>query len=175
MITKKFKTTIWSLTLLLFAAPAFAQGSRPSPAATATGNVNGANITIAYSSPAVKGRKIWGELVPYDKIWRAGANEATLFKTDKNITVEGRSLAAGAYSIYAVPGKKSWKIIFNSETGQWGTSHEGVSTNNPAKDVLTVVVTPLKSRTSEERLKYAVTPKGMELIWENLIIPVTIR
>src|ERR1700740_1063096 len=84
------------------------KSTRPSPPATATGKVNGATITIDYSSPAVKGRKIWGELVPYDKVWRTGANEATLFKTDKKIKVEGKSLPAGRYSVYTVPGEKAW-------------------------------------------------------------------
>src|ERR1041385_9089037 len=74
------------------------KSKRPSPPATATGKVMGATITINYSSPGVKGRKIWGGLVPYDKVWRAGANEATLFQTDKNIKVEGKSLPAGKYS-----------------------------------------------------------------------------
>src|SRR5664279_5278319 len=68
------------------------KSKRPSPPATATGKVMGATITINYSSPTVKRRKIWGGLVPYDKVWRAGANEATIFETDKDIKVEGKSL-----------------------------------------------------------------------------------
>src|SRR5690348_9678173 len=94
---------------LLFSALANAQGDksqRPSPPATATGKIGDANITINYSSPAVKGRKIWGELVPYDKIWRAGANEATIFETDHDIKVEGKNLPAGKYSLFATPGEK---------------------------------------------------------------------
>src|ERR1700712_5694537 len=72
------------------------KSKRPSPPATATGKVaSGATITINYSSPGVKGRKIWGELVPYGKVWRAGANEATVFTTDKDIKVEGKTLTAG--------------------------------------------------------------------------------
>ena len=87
------------------------KSKRPSPPATATGKVMGAIITINYSSPVVKGRKIWGGLVPYDKVWRAGANEATIFETDKAIKVEGKSLPAGKYSLYAIPGEKQWVII----------------------------------------------------------------
>ena len=67
-----------------------AQGGQASPAATATGKIGEATITITYSSPGVKGRTIWGELVPYDKVWRAGANQATIFETDKDITIEGK-------------------------------------------------------------------------------------
>jgi len=160
---------------LLFTSNAMmAQGAKPSPAATATGTVNGADINVKYSSPAVKGRKIWGGLVPYDKDWRAGANEATVFTTSKKIMVEGKPLAAGSYSIYAVPGEKTWKIIFNSETGQWGTTKDG-SSRVPAKDVLTVTVTPVKTNMLEERLKYDITPKGLVLSWENLKVPVAIK
>ncbi|MGE5108655.1 MAG: DUF2911 domain-containing protein, partial [Sphingobacteriales bacterium] len=112
------------------------KSKRQSPPATATGKVKGATITINYSSPSVKGRKIWGDLVPYDKVWRAGANEATIFETDKDIKVEGKALAKGKYSLYAIPGEKEWTIIFNSATGQWGINRGGTTTEDPAKDVL---------------------------------------
>lgn len=172
---KTLKIGMLTLALMVISYGIWARQNQPSPAATAKGAINGANITIEYSSPAVKGRKIWGELVPYNAVWRAGANKATTFTTDKKIKVEGKDLAAGAYSIYAMPGAKTWKIIFNSETGQWGTSHEGVTTRVPAKDVLTVEVTPVKSSAMAERLKYVVTPKGIELVWENLSVPVAIK
>src|SRR6187549_2507951 len=89
------------------------KSKRPSPPGTATGKVNGATITINYSSPSVKGRKIWGDLVPYGQTWRAGANEATTFETDKEIMVEGKSLPAGKYAFFTIPGEKEWVIIFN--------------------------------------------------------------
>jgi hypothetical protein len=73
----------------------------------------------------VKGRKIWGDLVPFNKVWRAGANEATQIQTDKDIIIEGKKLPAGKYSIYTIPGEKKWQIIFNSETGQWGVEWSG--------------------------------------------------
>jgi hypothetical protein len=76
------------------------KATRPSPPATATGKIKDATITIDYSSPSVKGRKIWGGLVPYNKVWRAGANEATIFTTNKDIEVEGKKLAAGKYSLF---------------------------------------------------------------------------
>lgn len=153
----------------------FAQEKKPeraSPAMVAKGTVKGAEITIHYSSPAVKGRKIWAGLVPYDKIWRAGANEATIFETDKPIKIQGQSLAAGKYSLYAIPGEKSWKIIFNSETGQWGIKHTGESTNDETKNVLTVTVQPVKSASFNERLSYVVGESGFSLLWENLTVPV---
>jgi hypothetical protein len=156
----------------------WAQGDkskRPSPPATATGKINGATITINYSSPAVKGRQIWGALVPYDKVWRAGANEATIFETDKNIKVEGKSLPAGKYSLYAIPGDKKWTIILNSQTGQWGITNSGATTEDPAKDVLRVMVTPKKTKSLQERLSYRVDKTGFALVWEKVEVPVSVR
>ena len=151
------------------------KSKRPSPPATATGTVNGATITINYSSPYVKGRKIWGELVPYDKVWRAGANEATLFETSKDIKVEGKTLAAGKYSLYAIPGEKEWTIIFNSQTGQWGVKMDGSTTEDTAKDVLRVKVKPRKSKSFSERMVYVVDKEGFALDWENLEVPVSVK
>jgi len=172
------KTLLMSAAGLLLSAVMWAQAdkaSRPSPPATATGIVNGAAITINYSSPSVKGRKIYGGQVPFDKVWRAGANEATLFETNKAIRVEGLSLPAGKYSLYAIPGQKQWTIILNSETGQWGVKRSGESSRNPAKDVLSVKVKPVKTSTLSEKLVYDVTKKGFVLRWENTSVPVTIR
>ncbi len=151
------------------------KSSRPSPPGTATGKVNGATITINYSSPGVKGRKIWGDLVPFDKVWRAGANEATIVETDKDIKVEGKTLAAGKYSLYTIPGEKEWTIIFNSATGQWGINRDGTTTEDPAKDILRVTVKPKKSASTNERLIYKVDDKGFALLCENLQVPVSIK
>ncbi|MDQ3279413.1 MAG: DUF2911 domain-containing protein [Bacteroidota bacterium] len=157
------------MAIFLMSFAACAQGNKASPAATATGKVGGANITINYSSPSVKGRTIWGELVPYGKVWRAGANEATTFETSKDITVEGKKLPAGKYSLFALPGEKEWKILFNAQTGQWGTQHDA------AKDVLAVSVKPTAAASMSERLVYDVNSKGFVLKWEKLQVPVQIK
>jgi hypothetical protein len=171
---------VLALTLAVAFIPstASAQGDkskRPSPPATASGKVKDATITISYSSPAVKGRKIWGDLVPYDKVWRAGANEATIFETDKEIKVEGKSLPAGKYSLYAIPGEKEWTIILNSATGQWGINRDGTTTEDPAKDVVRVMVKPMKSASLAEHLLFTVDKKGFALVWENLKVPVSVK
>jgi len=142
--------------------------AQKSPPATATGKVGGATISIAYSGPSVRGRKIWGDLVPYGKAWRAGANEATTFTTDKDITVEGKSLKAGKYSVFVVANEKEWEFIFNSETGQWGIKKGGDANFDPAKNAITFKVKPAKSASITEQLTYAVTEKGFVLRWENL-------
>src|SRR5687767_4980422 len=108
-MNNKFLKLTFLLGIVVMGFTACAQ-EKASPAATATGKVGDANITINYSSPAVKGRKIWGELVPYNKVWRAGANQATVFTTDKAITVEGKQLPAGKYSLFALPGEKEWQF-----------------------------------------------------------------
>jgi Protein of unknown function (DUF2911) len=163
---------------ILLSGHLWAQGDkskRPSPPATASGKVGSATITIDYSSPSVKGRKIWGGLVPYDKIWRAGANEATIFTTDKAIMVEGKSLPAGKYSLFAKPGEKTWTIIFNSETGQWGVNHSEEANLDPKKNVLEVTATPKELGSVQEKLVYTITPNGFTLNWDKLSVPVMIK
>lgn len=163
---------------MLMTSVIWAQGdkaNRPSPAATASGKVKDANITINYSSPAVKERKIFGGLVPYGQVWRAGANEATVFETAKAIKVEGKELPAGKYSLYAIPGEKEWTIIFNKQTGQWGVKRGGVTSRDEAQDALTVQVKPKKTSGLTERLAYEVTGNGFVLRWENTEVPVSIK
>jgi len=169
---------------LMMSTLIFAQADktkRASPPETATGTINSSHITINYSSPAVKGRKIWGGLVPYDKVWRLGANEATTFETSKDITVEGKKLAAGKYTLYAIPGEKEWTFIFNSKTVDngkpvWGIKDEkGTTTEDPANDVLRVMAKPEKSSTFNERMKINVTKSGFVVEWENLKVPVSIK
>lgn len=93
------------------------KSKRASPPDSVTGKIGGATISINYSSPSVKGRKIWGDLVPYGQVWRAGANEATIFETSKPIMVEGKRLPAGRYSLFVQPNDNEWTFIFNSQTG----------------------------------------------------------
>jgi Protein of unknown function (DUF2911) len=100
--------------------------SRPSPPAKATCNLaGGKTITVDYSSPRMKGRKIFGELVPYGKIWRAGANEATTFVADADVTVGGTAVPAGSYTIFTIPGEGKWMLVISKKTGEWGTPYPG--------------------------------------------------
>ena len=169
------KKTIKSIALLFTAitisVSALAQEPKPSPAATATGKVKGATITIVYSSPAVKGRKIWGGLEAYDKVWRAGANEATTFETDKDIMVEGKALPAGKYSFFLIPKESgTWTAIFNKEPKQWGAYKY-----EEAKDQLRVEVKTKALKATQERLVYNITKTGFTLDWDKISVPVTIK
>jgi hypothetical protein len=142
------------------------KSKRASPPATATGKIGDATITIDYSAPSVKGRKIFGGLLPYGILWRAGANEATIFQTDKDIKVEGKTLHAGKYSFFATPGEKQWDIFFNSETGQWGDKKGGAANMDSTKIVLTFSVKVKKLKALKEKMEYSVTGKGIDLQWE---------
>jgi hypothetical protein len=111
------------LTILLTTA-AFAQG-RPSPAASATCDLGGGKtVKTDYSSPRMKGRKIYGDLVPFGEVWRTGANEATTFVTSADIVVGGKAVPAGSYTIFTVPGADKWTLIVNKKTGEWGIPYK---------------------------------------------------
>lgn len=177
LITKQILVVAASM---LLSVAVFAQGdkaSRPSPPATATGKIGAATITINYSSPSVKGRPVWttATLAPYGKPWRLGANEATIFETDKEVKIEGKTLAAGKYSLFAIPGEKEWTFIFNSETGQWGIKRSGEANFDPTKNVLSVTAKPAKSAKLTEKLAFDVTASGFVFHWENVEVPVSIK
>ena len=167
------KTMATAVLTLFVSVGAMAQDAKPkaSPAATATGKVNGATITINYSSPAVKGRKIWGGLEAYDKVWRAGANDATTFETDKDIKVEGKNLPAGKYSFFLIPKESgTWTAIFNKEPKQWGAFKY-----EEAKDALRVDVKVKPLAETQERLVYKVHGKGFSLDWDKVSVPIAIK
>lgn len=142
---------------------------KPSPAATATGKIGTTAVTVNYSSPGVKGRAIWGGLVPYGQVWRAGANEATTVEFSKAVMVEGKVLPAGKYGFFVLPTAKQWTIIFNKVPNQWGAFKY-----DKKQDALRVTVTPRKTVLTE-RLAYMVTPKGLVLRWENVEVPIAIK
>jgi hypothetical protein len=103
-----------------------AQSGQPplSPPETATVSLNGKTITVNYGAPSVRGRKIvGGNVVPYDQVWRTGANTATSFVTQGNLRVGSVTVPAGSYTLYTLPGASQWMLIINKQTGQWGTEY----------------------------------------------------
>ena len=171
----KFFIGLFLLAITGFFAPvnANAQMKRISPHDTVTSTVAGAHIKIMFGSPAVKGRQIWGGLVPYDKAWRGGADEATIFTTDKAITIGGKKLPAGTYSVFVIPAKDKWTYVFNSQTGQWGIKEGGVANYDESKNVLTIMATPTAVAMSEH-LTYQTNSKGFGLHWEKMeaLVPI---
>jgi hypothetical protein len=147
-----------------------AQNKPASPAATATGKINDATIIINYSSPSVKGRVIWGELVPFNKMWRAGANAATTIETDKDLTIEGSKLPAGKYSFFVIPNEKECVLIFNKVAKMSGTSNY-----NEKEDQLRVTVKPQVADSNTESLVYTINKNSIVLSWEKWNIPFSVN
>jgi hypothetical protein len=123
------KVTLAVSLLLVFATLSPAQNKedkskRPSPPGTAEVTLKGKTVTIDYSRPSMKGRKIMGELVPYGKVWRTGANEATTLTTPVDLNMGGTKVPAGKYTLWTLPSAGDWKLIINKQTGQWGTNYD---------------------------------------------------
>ncbi|TLU98044.1 DUF2911 domain-containing protein [Dyadobacter luticola] len=149
-----------------------------SPEAIAETQANGVKIKVIYSKPSKKGRLIFGReqdkaLVPYGKVWRTGANEATLIEFGNDVLIAGKPVKAGTYSLYSSPGQSSWKIILNSETGQWGTEY------NDGKDILRVEV-PIRIRPTVRELfnvSFEEIPGGVNMVlsWDQTeaLVPFT--
>lgn len=169
---KKISNTLFLFcAVLFFSSTAMAQEPKASPAETATGKIKNANITINYSSPSVKGRTIFGGIEPYGAIWRAGANEATTFQTDKDILVEGKKLPAGTYSLFLIPEENGvWTAIFNKEPKQWGAFKY-----DEAKDQLRVQVKTKALTQPQEKLVYIINKNGFELNWAKTSVPFSVK
>lgn len=166
-LQKKLQILFIALLTVTFAN---AQNKPASPAATVKGKINGATIKIDYSSPSVKGRVIWGELVPFNKIWRAGANAATNIETDKDLTIEGSKLPAGKYSFFVIPNEKECVLIFNKVAKMSGTNNY-----NEKEDQLRVTVKQKKSDSNTESLIYTINKNSIVLSWEKWNIPFSVK
>ena len=168
------------IVLCLVSLSLFAQAPIPlpeaSPGATVGQTIGVTDVTISYHRPAVNKRKIWGGLVPYDSLWRAGANENTTISFSTPVKIEGKELPAGTYAFYAIPSASSpWTLIFSKFTGDWGGYNY-----DPSEDVLRVNVTPQPAAESQERLSYTfddVTNSSAiaSIRWEKVRVPIKIE
>lgn len=207
MITlRRFCTSTFALLFLVLSAASYASAQtatlrlpRPSQKASVMQTVGVTDVTITYSRPGVKGRKIWGDapataaatgtatlddartrvkdapIVPYGHVWRTGANEATTFAVTDDVLINGQKLAAGTYSLHTIPGREEWTIIFNSDAGQWGSF-----TYDEKKDTLRVKAKPQMAADNEEWLSFEipdVTPTSarVNIRWEKLTVPFTVE
>jgi hypothetical protein len=205
ILMKRFHTT--ALILLFLVVCAMPQVSaqtpavrlpRPSQKASVMQTIGVTDVTITYSRPGVKNRKIWGDppagastgtatlddarerakdapLVPYGHVWRTGANEATTFAVTDDVLINGQKLAAGTYSLHTIPGKDEWTIIFNSDAGQWGSF-----SYDEKKDVLRVKARPQVVADNQEWLHFGipeVTPSSAKVVlrWEKIAVPFTVE
>ena len=189
--------------VLCFVVPAFAQITvpRPSQKASVMQRIGVTDVTITYSRPAVKGRKIWGDplpgqladvkgeatlddqykrpkdavIAPYGHVWRTGANEATTFVVTDDVLINGQKLPAGSYSLHTIPNKDEWTIVFNGTANQWGSFDY-----DPAKDTLRVKAKPEWVNTNEEYLSYTFDPvtddsAQVNIRWEKVNVPFTVK
>jgi len=195
---KRFSLFISTVAVALAGAgyvSAQVRAPRPSQKASVMQTIGVTDVTITYSRPGVKGRKIWGEpwagegeatldaantrpkdapIVPYGRVWRSGANEATLFVVTDDVLIEGQPLKAGKYSLHTVPGREEWTIIFNSDDGQWGSF-----AYDAKKDVLRVKTKPQAAAENQEWLLYSIEPvtessARVNIRWEKLTVPFTV-
>ncbi len=171
---------------------------RPSQKASVMQTIGVTDVTITYSRPGVKGRTIWGDppagapagtatlddgrarpkdaaVVPYGRVWRTGANEATTFTVTDDVLVNGQPLKAGTYSLHTIPGPSEWTIIFNSDPGQWGSF-----AYDEKKDVLRVKAKPETTADVQEWLDFQIDPEGesaarVNIRWERLRVPFTVE
>jgi hypothetical protein len=142
---------------------------RPSPLMSDSVIINKTLVTIEYSSPSVKKREIWGGLVPYDELWRTGANKATYLRTSENILVNGEPLEKGSYSLFTIPREDSaWTVIFNRDWDQWGSYNYDV--NN---DVLRLELIPYPSD-FYEMMQFTLSEKDLLFQWEKLAFKINL-
>ncbi len=139
---------------------------RASPAAKVSQTTtSGVTISINYSSPGIKGRTIGKEIAPWGQVWRTGANEATVFEVSKNVTIAGKTLPKGKYSLYSIPGQKEFVIILNKTWNQSGTEYDKKT------DVLRFTAKTLKAPAFAERMTFKIAKTGVvSLIWGNYMV-----
>ena len=132
---------------------------------------SGAEVSIAYGQPSVKGRTIGKDLEPkLGKVWRAGANEATVVATNKEVKINGQVLPAGAFSFFVISGEAEWTLIFNKTPKQWG-----VYEYKEADDVIRVMATPKKATSFSEKLTYSIDKTGVvTMVWGDYEVSFTI-
>ena len=153
--------------ILTLTALAACQGNRPSPAASASCDLGGSRtIKTDYSSPRMKGRKIYGGLVPFGEVWRSGANDATTFVTSSDVMVGGKAVPAGSYTIFTVPNPDKWTLIINKKTGEWGIPYKYESDELARVDMK---VSKLPSPVENFTIAYDKTATGctMRLDWDT--------
>ena len=158
--------------ILVTALPAVAQraddADRASKNGKVEGTIDGVTVTLEYGRPNVKGRTIWGGLVPYGKVWRTGADEATTITFSADVEIGGEKLAAGTYSLYTQPGEDEWIVIFNKVAKQRGTRYDA------GQDALRVTATP-KAVDHVEEMDFEVVESWVVLRWEKLAVPFEVK
>jgi len=175
---QKSRTLFVAVTIAILTAGMTAQEQQKAPASPpGTASVtfaDGKTVTINYSRPSVRDRKIFGGLVPYGQIWRTGANAATSLKTDVDLTIGGAAVPAGSYTLYTIPNESGWKLVINKQTGQWGTAYE------EKEDLARVDMKVSKNASSTEQFTISLDKTGgksatLKLDWANTTASVDVK
>ena len=156
------------------------QTKKHSPEQHITHNQGDLELKVFYCSPSKKDRKIFGELVPYGEVWRTGANEASTFTTNKDLSIDGKTLAKGTYTLWTIPGETTWDLIFNSEMYDWGVKlTDQKPAREPKYDALVTTVTVSNSLTTTESFTISFsdieTATLMTLAWDNVVVPIILK
>lgn len=167
----KMQLLTWVIGLTFLAQSAIAQHvelPRISPAASVGYTIGLTDVEIKYSAPAVKNRTLWGSVVPYGKVWRAGANEATTVEFSTDVNMEGQTLRAGKYALFFIPGETEWTVILNKKHDQWGAYNYDEN-----EDEIRFTVEPKMNEGLQERLTYSIHDMKMDmgyikLAWEKM-------
>ncbi|MEW6336311.1 MAG: DUF2911 domain-containing protein [Acidobacteriota bacterium] len=166
---RRFPLTLTAVALAATSAHADIELPRVSPPASVSLTIGTTDVEISYHRPAVKGRAVWGELVPFDQVWRLGANDATTIAISDAATIAGKVVPAGEYALFAIPGKSTWTVILNSRPKQWGAFYY-----KPAEDLVRFEVVPETSE-FQEWMSFSIEPKGpnvaeVAMRWERVTV-----
>ncbi len=168
---------VGSLAVILFIAFQVLQSQtkKHSPEDTVEYVDGDTKVSVFYNRPSVKGREIFGGLIPYGEVWRTGANEATTFTATKDLAIDGKTLAAGTYTLWTIPNKDSWTVIFNEKEYGWGVGFDGKASRDPAADVLQVKVPTQALNDTQELFTIGLKENGspaLVLSWEKTKVAV---
>ncbi len=163
-----------ALALAVSARGASAQQNIPSPRDTTRATIAGAHLLVDYGRPSMRGRVIWGGLVPWGKVWRTGANAATTFVTDKPLSIGGSAVPAGTYTLYSVPQQTGqWLLVVNKQNKQWGTEY------HEDQDLVRIPMTTAPVPASVEKFAINIVPQGeggeIQMVWDTTQASVRFR
>ncbi len=166
---KRQVSMMFTFLALMLSVGVMAQDKKPaSPPAKAEGTIDGIKVTVDYAQPSAKGRKIMGDLVPYGKVWRTGANAVTSIEFSGDVKIEGKALAKGIYGLFTIPGEKEWVVVFNKQAS--GSPYD----YSDKQDALRITVKPAKAAAFVEMFTIAVEKNNVVLSWENTSVSVKV-
>ncbi|MCH2215786.1 MAG: DUF2911 domain-containing protein [Flavobacteriales bacterium] len=156
---------------------AFNQTKKHSPETTVSYKQNGLDVAIIYSRPFKKEREIFGGLVPYGKVWRTGANEATIFRTKTDLMVDGNFLPAGEYTLWTLPNESSWEVIFNRGEYFWGVNSKSEASREADLDVLNIKAKVQKTFKIVEQFTIEIerTPPVLSFKWDDIVVEIPLN